>query len=53
MHKGGVAPHYAADSSVPILDRGRNTIEKKVGSSTMLLDNGQIIAQKAKIIVYG
>ena len=52
MHRGRVAPHYAAESSVPILDRGRNTIENKVGSSTIFVDNGQIIAQKKKIMVY-
>ena len=30
-----VAPEYAADLSVPILDRGRNAKERKIGSSTM------------------
>ena len=28
-------PDYVADSSVPILDRGRNAIEKEIGSSIM------------------
>ena len=30
-----VAPDYAADLSVPILDRGRNAKEREIGSSTM------------------
>ena len=32
-------PDYAADSSVPILDRGRNAIEREIGSSTMFVDH--------------
>ena len=31
----GVAPVYAEDLSVPILDRGRNSKERESGSSTM------------------
>ena len=34
-----VAPDYAADLSVPILDRGRNAKEKEIGSSTMCRPN--------------
>ena len=30
-----VAPDYAADLSVPILDRGQNAKEREIGSSTM------------------
>ena len=30
-----VAPDYAADLFVPILDRGRNAKEREFGSSTM------------------
>ena len=30
-----VGPDYAADLSVPILDRGRHAKEREVGSSTM------------------
>ena len=30
-------------NSVPILDPGRNVIEKEMGSSSMLVDNGQTI----------
>ena len=30
-----VAPNYAADLSVPMLDRGGNAKERKIGSSTM------------------
>ena len=37
------APGYAADSSVPIFDRGRNTIEKEIGSCTKFVDNYQIV----------
>ena len=34
-----VAPDYAADLSGPILDRGRNAKEKKIGYSTMCRPN--------------
>ena len=34
-----VAPDYAADLSVPILDRGRNAKEREIGSSTMCRPN--------------
>ena len=34
-----VAPDYAADFSVPILDHGRNAKERKIGSSTMCRPN--------------
>ena len=30
-----VAHDYALDSSLPIFDRGRNAIEKEIGSSTL------------------
>ena len=30
-----VAPDYAADLSVPVLDRGQNAKEREIGSSTM------------------
>ena len=32
-----IMPDYAADLSVPILDRGRNAKEREIGSSTILL----------------
>ena len=32
----GVAPDYAADLSVPILERDRNAKEREIGSSTIL-----------------
>jgi hypothetical protein len=35
----GVAPDYAVDLSVPILDRGRNAKEREIGSSTMCRPN--------------
>ena len=40
---------YAADFSIPILECGRNVIEKEIGYSTMSLcvDNCQIIIKKA------
>ena len=34
-----VAPDYAADLSVPILDRGRNAKEREIGFSTMCRPN--------------
>ena len=34
-----IAPGYAADLSVPILDRGRNAKEREIGSSTMCRPN--------------
>ena len=34
-----VAPDYASDLSVPILDRGRNAKEREIGSSTMCRPN--------------
>ena len=34
-----VAPDYAADLSLPILDRGRNAKEGEIGSSTMCRPN--------------
>ena len=34
-----VAPDYAADLSVPILDRGRNAKGREIGSSTMCRPN--------------
>ena len=46
-----VAPDYAADSSVPILNLERNAIEKEIGSSTMFVDNGQLFTKAQGYLV--